>query len=153
MSWMRRAMARAHLGFRGAFLLCLAFIDIAYGWSLMTACEAATRTAAYQWRAGIMPPRVFAALWIAVGLLLLSQAWAHSDRLAYGAAIVLKLFWAFIAFDSWLFGHARQGWILGSIFLVFGVMSLIVSLWPEPLDSRTVAIMTDDLDDESGGPR
>lgn len=145
MSRLGRVLSRSRLGLRGAFLLCLAALDVVYGWSLFNPTAETMRGAAYEWRDQFMPSQDWGLLWIAAGVFIASYAWARVDRVGYSVAIGLKFFWATVAYASWLAGDVKQGWNLGTIFLCFGGLALIASLSPEGPAPRNVAPMPEDL--------
>ncbi len=141
-----KVLKRSRLGFRGAILLCLAFIDFIYGLTLLLPSQETRRGSAYAWRQEFMPTECWGILWITVGVFLVSQAWARRDRAAYAVAIGVKWLWATVCLGSWVLGPvpASQAFALGGLFAGFGMIAFIISLWSEPISSRTVTTMSDD---------
>jgi hypothetical protein len=140
----RSALSRSRLGFRGAILLCLAVIHFGYGISLLFPSPEAARGSAYAWREQFLPNDVFGWLWVACAALLVAQAWSRHKKAGYAAVISLDLAWSWFAIVSTAAGAVLQGWVTSIIFAVFGAMAWIISLWPEPITSPTVATMKDD---------
>jgi hypothetical protein len=141
-----RVLKQSKLGFRGAFLLGLAMIDVIYGLTLLLPSTETRAGSAYAWRSEFLPTEAWGALWILVGVFLSTQAWARRDRAAYAVAVAVKLLWAVIAIMSWVLGPvpASGAWGLGSIFLAFAWLTFVASLWSEPITSRTVTTMQED---------
>lgn len=141
-----RILKRSRLGFRGATLLGLAFIDIVYGLTLALPSQETRQGSAYAWRSEVIPTESWGGLWILVGIFLVTQAWAHRDRAAYAVAIGIKLLWTTVCLGSWLVGPvpASQAWATSGIFIAFAWIAFVCSLWSEPITSRTVTTMSDD---------
>jgi hypothetical protein len=89
--WLRR-----RLGFRGAALLSFGLFDVVWASSLVdpVASRPLKTAPTYRVVVGLAPLWVWAAVMAGIGLLLFVQAWMVDDRLAYAAAIGIKLVWA-----------------------------------------------------------
>jgi len=121
----RRAARRS--GRRGAFLAFLAVLDLTYGYSLyVTAAPARAFDLFLPWEA-------WGGIWMAVGVLCLTQILARRDRVAFTAAAMLKGGWAVLFADVWIFQHSARGWTAVVVWAAFAGAVLIVSGWPEPL--------------------
>ncbi len=147
-----RALSRSRLGFRGAILLCLTVIDVIYGLTLVMPSEETRAGSAYAWRAEFMPTECWGALWITVGVFLVTQAWTVTKRAGYAVAIAIKLVWMVVCVGSWALGPvpASQAFALGGLVGGFALIAFVCSLWSEPITSRTVTLMNDDLGDARG---
>jgi hypothetical protein len=143
-----KVLKRSRLGFRGAILLGLAFIDIVYGLTLALPSHETRDGSAYAWRQEFLPTEVWGIIWIAVGVFLITQGWARRDRAAYAVAVSIKLLWMTVALGSWLLGPvpASQALAICGIFAAFAFIAFVCSLWPEPITSRTVTTMSEDHD-------
>lgn len=116
------------IGRRGAYLLFLAILDFLYGYSLLIPGN----------------PRVFhtdlflsstswAVIWMVVGFICLTQAFVRVDRLGFAVAVPIKIVWSLVMLGSWLLTSTNPfGWITFIIFFGFGILTGIVSYWPEP---------------------
>lgn len=113
------------VGHRGAFLLFLAVLDIAYGYSLWF-------TAAPQrlWDL-VLPWEWWAAAWIAVGIICAVNAFLAFDRIAFTAASALFTAWSAIMVYVWEFQDIPRGWVSAVVFGCFAITILIVSSWQE----------------------
>lgn len=119
---------RCHLGYRGTFLLFLAVLDLAYGWSLWVAPprQQASADLVLGWHA-------WGAIWAAAGIVCAAGAPLRRDRFAYTTAAALKAAWASVAVRLWLFGHDPRAWVGALIWIAFGATVLVISSWPEPV--------------------
>jgi hypothetical protein len=115
------------VGRRGSFLLFLSFLDFVYGFSLLTAANPTVS------HAHLIPPvTVWGIAWIIVGVVCLIQSFATLDRLAFSLAVLIKFLWSMTMFLSWGFTNTNpHGWISASVFLAFGMLTSVVSFWPE----------------------
>jgi hypothetical protein len=147
-----RVLSRSRLGFRGAILLCLAIIDVIYGLTLALPSEETRRGSAYAWRAEFLPTEYWGALWILVGIFLVTQAWTVHKRAGYAVAIAIKSLWMVVCVGSWALGPvpASQAFAIGGFACGFALLAFICSLWPEPMRSRTVTTMNDHQGDARG---
>lgn len=142
-----RVLSSTRLGYRGAFLLILAFIDFIYGWVLAHPAPEQRQGSAYVWRDHIMPTEWWGAVWVAVGVVLVVNAFMHQDRIGYGFAIGLKIGWAFIAAISGLTGNVQGAGSSVAIWAGFAVLTIMESGRPEPIRTHPVTI----IETEPGG--
>lgn len=119
----------ARIGHRGASLLLLGLFDEIYALSLPSATSAGTATS--RWLASIAPLSLWAALWAAVGAVLLAGAFARRDNFAFAAATALKFIWALIYLIGWAVYGVDRGWVSAAIWVMFASWVLIISTWPE----------------------
>lgn len=129
------------LGHRGAILLVLAVIDLAYGLSLVTPSHEAVSADSIIWRQHYAPTWVWGIGWISVAVVLAVYAFRHNDAVGYAAAIGWKVAWGATTFASWAFGGVERGWLAAIIWLVFAGMVVIISDWPEPPEQTTLAVI------------
>lgn len=127
---------KARLGRRGTFLLLLAVIDVAYGYSLIGPSAEASTSSAVIWRQHFAPTLVWGGGWLLVGAILIVSAFMQHDAFGYATAIGWKILWSLMALLSWAFGDVDRGWVLAVIFGVFGGMVAVVSGWSEPVTSH-----------------
>lgn len=95
--------AAERLGFRGAALASFATFDLVWAWSLVDPAGAKVLKVAptYQVLLQVAPLWVWAVIMAAVGILCGVQAWMTDDRLAFAAAIGIKLVWAALTVATW----------------------------------------------------
>ena len=86
-----KVLSSSRLGYRGAFLLFLALVDLVYGLFLVRPAPEQIRTTQFEWRAHIMPTQAWGSVWITVGVVLLISAFLRQDRIGYALAIALKV--------------------------------------------------------------
>lgn len=118
------------IGRRGSYLLFLAMLDFLYGYSLIVVASQSRFQNPVNL---ILPQQAWGVIWITVGIFCLWQAFVRLDRVAFTMSVTLKIAWAAVMGFSWLFTATNPlGWISAAIFLGFGVLTGIVSYWPEP---------------------
>jgi hypothetical protein len=119
------------VGRRGFTLLFLFLLDSVYALSLLQPPDEARHTSTIRYIAALMPLPVWAAVWAAVGLLCLVEAFRRCDRLAFAAAVTLKTLWGAIFFFGWLIQGLDRGWVSAVIWIAFAAFVYVVSGWPE----------------------
>lgn len=127
---MRRFHAlRARLSQRGACLLLIAALDLINAQALATAPAETRAGSSYTFLATLLPLPVWAALWAAVGLLCLLQAWTQHDRAAYTAASILKILWALLHLGAWAAGLLPRGYVSAAVWLLAaGFVSVVATV-------------------------
>jgi len=113
-------------GRRGAFLVFLAILDGAYGYSLL-ATTAPQR--AYNL---LLPWEVWGGIWCATALVCISGVLARKDRIQFTAAAALKGAWGLLFVDIWLVQDIPRSWVSVVVWLAFAAAVLLVAGWPEP---------------------
>lgn len=146
-----KALDRTRLGIRGFVLLGFAEVDLVYGAGLLFPSPETRGSSMYAWRQEFMPSEAWGAIWVAVGLFLITQAWSRRDRAAYTVAIIIKLVWAVIAAGAWAFGGVGQGWQTAGLFFGIAVVAIAASLHEEPMYPRTVRTMISETAPRPGG--
>lgn len=123
----RWASLRQRIGYRGDSLLFFAFVDFVVVWTLL---RGDTSTATYRWMATLAPLQVWAAGWLAVGLICAYHAFHRNDHFGYVAAIGIKLLTG---------GWIVIGWITSDVTPVAAVLwfglaffAWRLSGWEEP---------------------
>lgn len=139
-----RILSSSRLGYRGAFLLFLALVDLVYGWFLVNPTPEQVRTTQFEWRAHIMPTHAWGAIWLTVAVALLISAFMRQDRIGYALAIALKVGWAFVAAAGGITGHVQGSWTTVTIWGVFAGLTILESGRPEPIRTETVTVLDDD---------
>jgi len=114
------------IGRRGTFLLFLAVLDLAYGYSLETSPLRDNSVL-------FLPLRVWTVAWYVTGVLCFGSAFAKLDRIGFTVAAVLTTGWAGENFNAWLFGHEPRGWVAAVVFASFAATIVMVSSWPETI--------------------
>jgi hypothetical protein len=117
------------VGRRGATLLFLALLDLLYPLGL--AGQAPAARAGYEL---IAPWQAWAGLWAATGLVCLVQAFARRDRIAFTAAVGIKLAWGSTSLAAWAVGMSPRGWLAAVIWLSFAGLIAVDSTWSEHWD-------------------
>lgn len=136
-----RVLSGTRLGYRGAVLVILGFVDLLFGFSLVDPTHDTLRTSAYQWRGQYAPAWVWGALWIAVGVVLFVGALSRHDEFPYAAAIGIKVLWGMLGLMSWAVGGVERGWVSTVAWGGFGLLIAVISSWPEP--PRITVVMED----------
>lgn len=119
---------------RGAILLALAAIDLIYGVGMIEADAETRGLATYRYIGSVLPLPWWGGLWAAVGIVCLVSAFRKGDRIAYGCAVGLKVFWGLTFLLGWTLGEVPRGYVSTAIWLVFACVVLVVSTWPEPAE-------------------
>jgi hypothetical protein len=123
--WLRSIVVR--VGRRGSYLLFLAFLDLIYGWSLISIANPLL----HHIDLGFSPV-IWGIIWVVVGVVCLIEAFAILDRLAFTMAVLLKFLWGTTMLLSWALTTTNPlGWISGSVFLAFSAATAVISFWPE----------------------
>lgn len=125
-----RCKGLGHLiGRRGAFLLFLAILDFLFGYSILAAPSPPVAAHAIDL---FLPAEAWAAAWMFVGAICLWQAFVKLDRLAFALAATIKITWGTTMLLSWMLTNSDpRGWVTAVIFVSFGILTGIVSYWPE----------------------
>ncbi len=123
------------IGRRGACLLFLALLDLVFAYAL--AKLSSTETAAsptYRFAQTLLPLDVWAALWGGVGVTCLAQAFQRVDRVAFGAASLIKVLWCLMQALGWLLGEIPRGYLGAAIWLAFAGFVQVIAGWRENED-------------------
>lgn len=88
-------------------------------------------TPGYASLAVVAPLPAWAAVWCALGMLCLAQAFMRSDRVAFAAATALLLTYGLIYLISTFTGDNPRGWVGGAVWLAFGGWIALIATWPE----------------------
>lgn len=125
------------VGKRGRVLLFFGALDVVYAISLIVPDRATLGGPLFEWLGEIAPLWAWAALWAAVGVVCLWQAFCRRDSIGYAAAILLKLAWGVMCLGGWLFGGVDRGYVSAIIWLglAWAVVWNVAS-WPEPGDRK-----------------
>ena len=119
-------------------LVVLGVADIAYGAALIDVQYASPETYRWWWPASLgaifgIPLAGWGLLWIAVGVFLFTgvpRRWP--DWPQFGAAVALKVWWAFAAVISAAVEVTPGSWAPGALYVGFAVIVLISAGWEEP---------------------
>jgi hypothetical protein len=131
-----RVSALTHrIGRRGAILLILAVIDIAYGMSLVGPASETLGLAATIWREHYAPLWVWGVGWLVIAAILIVSAFLRNDRFGYAAAIGWKIAWSLTSLASWIVGGVERGWVSSIVWAVVAGMIVVIAGWPEPTRS------------------
>lgn len=120
------------IGFRGSALLFFAVLDLVYAFSLFFPPPGPQQTASMRWVADVAPLPVWAALWGVVGVICLAFAVRHYDKVAFSAAIAIKILWGVMHLLAWLLGDVQRAYVSATIWLCVAGFVAIISAWPEP---------------------
>lgn len=131
---MSRAVARLHhrVGRRGTALLAFAALDVAYALRLATAFP--TGGTIYGWLHDPLPLWPWALLWLAVAVVCAVGAFQGYDRVAFVAAIGVKVLWCSFYLLGWLLGEVSDGWISATVWGTFALIVWLIAGWPEPVN-------------------
>lgn len=126
------------LGRRGASLLWFGALDVIIAFSLFYPSMSPEAQRIYHYVYVTGGTSLWGFLWLLVALLCFSQAFMKKDRLAFTAAIGIKIAWSTLFFAAWLIDGASRAWYLAVIFLSLAGFVFIIAGWPEgPLRIRT----------------
>lgn len=130
---MARTLKR-RIGRRGASLLFFAFLDVAYAGSLAIPPKGPAMSPTLQFVASLAPLPAWATLWGAVGIVCLIGAFKRRDRIAFGAAMALKVLWGLTYAGGWLLANLDRAWVGAALWLALSGWVYIISTWPEPAE-------------------
>jgi hypothetical protein len=80
----------------------------------------------------MFPLGVWAAMWGAVGLLCLAQAFMSSDRVAFAAAMLIKVVWGVVQLIGWFMADLPRGYVSAAVWLALAAFVHVIAGWPEP---------------------
>lgn len=136
-----KVLSSSRLGYRGAFLLFLAIIDLVYGWTLIDPTRESRHTSQYLWRQEIMPNQAWGVIWWTVAVCLLISAFLRQDRIGYAMAVALKIGWAIVAALGGFNGHVQGAWASVSIWGGFAALTILESGRAEPLHTEDITVI------------
>jgi hypothetical protein len=120
------------LGFRGAFLLFLAELDLVTALTLIFPTPRTLQTPIYVFLNLIAPLDIWGCLWGVTGMLCLVYAFRRDDAPGYAAAMFIKVLWAAMFLLSWAFAHVELGLLGMFVWVSFALVVGLISRWPEP---------------------
>lgn len=126
------------IGRRGTSLLFFALLDLVYGLNLARPPAESKLSPTLAFIRYIAPLPVWAALWVAVGVVCLAGAFMHHDRWAFTAAVGLKTLWGATFLTGWIVAHLERGWVSAVIWLAMAGWVLVIASWPEPTGTLRV---------------
>ena len=121
-----------HLGKRGRVLLFFGALDLIYAVSLAVPDATTRRAPMFLWLIDIAPLWMWSAIWAAVGVTLVWQAFCRRDAIGFAAAIALKIVWGIVCVLAWLFGDVERGYVSAAIWLGLAYFVINIASWPEP---------------------
>ena len=127
-------LTTGRIGRRGAFLLFLALLDFAYGYSLFQAPIAEVRHVDL-----LLPWHVWAVIWTFMGAVVLTGVPVRNDRIQYTLAAAFKTAWGLLYLELWIAQGVSQAWVAAVIWLAFAATVLLIAGWPE---SATATVTT-----------
>jgi PAS domain S-box-containing protein len=147
---------RWRVGRRGCVLLFLAFLGVAISQSLGDPDELTRRNPIYQTIDSLAPLKIWAVVWLLIGLLCIVQAFARNDRLAFAASSSLLTVWGMLFGYAWIIHNLPRGAVGAAVWLAFAALVTVISTWaetpdvssggPAGFDASTNAIITIDSD-------
>lgn len=130
------SVPRQVIGHRGTALLFFALLDIVYAASMVAAPAETLASPAWVFLSQMVPIRVWAGIWFAVGALCMVQAFMRHDRLAFAAASALKVAWGLTHLIGWIVVDLPRGYVAATIWLALAGFVQVISTWPEPGGER-----------------
>lgn len=128
-----RIAPHSRVGRRGRCLLFFGALDLVYAWAMWTVPPNQQQiSATYRWFGEIAPLHMWAALWAIVGALCLFDMWRTTDRLAFVAAIGIKVVWGITSVAGWALDDIPVS--SGAIWLGLAGLVWTISGWSEPED-------------------
>lgn len=125
----------ARLGRRGAALLFFTFVDIIYGFGLLTAPRPLAPF--HAWAAEVMPLPAWACIWWLVAAVCLFYAFRLYDTTAFMCAVGLKVAWGLTALFGWIAGQIDRGYLSVAIWLGFAAFVFLIAGGIPPAMRRT----------------
>lgn len=119
------------IGRRGASLLFFALVDLVWAYGLIATTAESRNSPGNVFVAHLLPLPVWAALWAAVGVLCLVQAFMSADRVAFGAASLLKVAWGTVYLLGWALGEIPRGYLATAIWLGLAGFVQVIAGWKE----------------------
>lgn len=120
------------VGRRGATLLLIGMIALGIAFSLLDIPPELRHNPAYAVAASLLPLTVWAGWWLAAALVCLVQAFMREDRIAFGIASGVILFWGAASLYGWAIGLNSRGWVGGTLWIGLGSwLAGVVSGWAE----------------------
>jgi hypothetical protein len=116
---------RQHAGRRGAFLVFLAILDLAFGYSLFSFPRLA-----FQGIDIVFPIDAWGWIWIATGIVCATGVFLQSDRVQYTMAALLKTAWGLLYAWLWWQG-VPHSWVSVALWLSFALTIVLIAGWPE----------------------
>jgi hypothetical protein len=120
------------IGRRGTALLFFAFLDLVFAFSLFRPLPDAQRNTGTVFINHLAPLWLWGLLWLAAGLLCLIYAFRSEDRVAFAAAIAIKVLWGLVYALGGILVHIERAWLAAAIWLSMAGWVYIISTWPEP---------------------
>ncbi|MBM0277801.1 hypothetical protein [Micromonospora tarensis] len=130
----RAAQLRHRVGRRGAALLIFAALDTGYALRLATARP--VEQTIYGWLDGPLPLWTWGLAWLAIAAVCTAGAWRGRDRVAFTAAISVKVLWCSLYLSGWLLGEVADGWMSVLFWGAFAVVVWLIAGWPEPVNGE-----------------
>lgn len=119
------------LGFRGSALLFFAVLDFVIGFSYLCPPPLQRQTPGLRYLAELAPLWVWGWLWLAVGVICLLFAFRRHDKVAFAAAIGVKILWGGLYIGG-VFAHLERAYVSAGLWLCIAGFVAIISAWPEP---------------------
>lgn len=117
----------SRIGRRGSYLIFLALLDFLYGYSILVQAGPLFNQVDL-----FLPDKVWGWIWIGIAVVLMQQAFVRLDRMGYVLATIIKFVWGSIMLYAFLTQpNDPRGWVAAVIWYAFGVLTAIVSNWPE----------------------
>lgn len=120
------------VGRRGAALLIFGFIDEVVGYSLLDSQSRPTGSPVYRALEYLAPYRVWAFVWISVGVVCAVQAFAREDWGGFASAVAIKVVWAGGFLAAWVLYGAYRAWVAAATWGILAALVYLISGWPEP---------------------
>lgn len=120
------------VGFRGSALLFFAVLDFVIGFSYLYPPPEQRQTASLRYLADLAPLPAWGAVWGAVGVVCLVFAFRRHDKVAFAAAIGIKILWGGIYVGGALVAHLERAYVSAGLWLCIAGFVAIISAWPEP---------------------
>lgn len=120
------------LGFRGSALLFFATLDATFSFSYFKPPPEARQSAGLRFVDTVAPLWFWGALWGAVGLLCLLYAFRTKDKVAFSAAIGIKILWGCLYIVGAFTAHLERAYVSAGLWLCIAGFVGIIAAWPEP---------------------
>ncbi len=120
------------LGFRGSALLFFAVLDFVFSFSYFNPPPEVRQSPSLKYIDSVAPLWFWGALWGAVGLVCLAFAFRTRDKVAFSAAIGIKILWGGLYIGGAFIANLERAYVSAGLWLCIAGFVGIISAWPEP---------------------
>lgn len=127
------------LGFRGSALLFFFVLDEVFAFSYFKPPPEVRLSAGLKFVDSVAPLWFWGALWAAVGLVCLLFAFRTRDKVAFAAAIGIKILWGGLYIVGAFTANLERAYVSAGLWLCIAGFVGIIAAWPEPSRTQVAA--------------